>query len=218
MRDLTPPTAPATGASTSAPANANKALVEGAPAVLSVIDVGSSGVRMLLAELKPDGSVRVLEDVQKPLALGRETFRTGTLSAASIQKAVNILRQYRAMMDTYGVTHTRAVATSAVRSALNRDTFVDRVFLATEIEVEVIEGSQETLLTFAAVQQAIAGRPDFSGEALMLELGAGSTEWAVVRGGEVAGSLTYDLGTLRMRDLLRAEGTDRRAVTRLIQH
>src|SRR5436309_14304349 len=95
--------------------------VTNAPPILSVIDVGASGVRMLLAELQPDGTVRILEDVQKPLALGRETFRTGTLSAASIQKAVNMLRQYRAMMDTYGVTHTRAAATSAVRSVLNRD-------------------------------------------------------------------------------------------------
>jgi len=174
---------------------------------------------MLVAELSPEGSLRILEDVQKPLSLGRETFRTGTLSAASIQKAVNILRQYRAMMDSYGVTKTRAVATSAVRAALNRDTFVDRVFLATGIEVEVIEGSQETLLTFAAVQRALAARPDFtSEESLMFELGAGSTEWALVRGGEVAGSLTYDLGTFRMRDVLRADGADRRAVTRLIQH
>jgi len=202
-----------------APAATGPPVAAGTPTVLSVIDVGSSGVRMLLAELKPDGAVRILEDVQKPLALGRETFRTGTLSAASIQKAVNILRQYRSMMDTYSVTHTRAVATSAVRAALNRDTFVDRIFLATGIEVEVIEGSQETLLTFAAVQRALAARPDFTSEdSLMFELGAGSTEWALVRAGEVAGSLTYDLGTLRMRDLLRAEGTDKRAVTRLIQH
>ena len=202
-----------------APVATGPPVAAGTPTVLSVIDVGSSGVRMLLAELKPDGAVRILEDVQKPLALGRETFRTGTLSAASIQKAVNILRQYRSMMDTYSVTHTRAVATSAVRAALNRDTFVDRIFLATGIEVEVIEGSQETLLTFAAVQRALAARPDFTSEdSLMFELGAGSTEWALVRAGEVAGSLTYDLGTLRMRDLLRAEGTDKRAVTRLIQH
>src|SRR6267142_1813027 len=75
---------------------------------------------MLLAELKPDGSVRELEDVQKPLALGRETFRTGTLSAASIQKSVNMLRQYRAIMDTYGVTHTRAVATSDLRALADK--------------------------------------------------------------------------------------------------
>src|SRR5436309_14315072 len=92
--------------------------VTNAPPILSVIDVGASGVRMLLAELKADGTVRILEDVQKPLALGRETFRTGTLSAASIQKSVNILRQFRATIDGYGVSHTRAVATSAVRAAL----------------------------------------------------------------------------------------------------
>src|SRR5258706_8365874 len=205
-------------ASSSAPAVATSAPAS-APAVLSVSAVGSSGVRMLVAELKADGAVRLLEDVQKPLALGRETFRTGTLSAASIQKAVNILRQYRAMMDSYGVTHTRAVATSAVRGALNRDTFVDRVFLATGIEVEVIEGSQETLLTFAAVERALGGHPEVgTGDALMFELGGGATEWALMRDGEVVASITHDLGTVRMRELLRTGETERRAKTRLIQH
>src|SRR5262245_30127336 len=102
-----------------------------APPIMSVIDIGSSGIRMLVAELRPDGAVRTLEELDRPLALGREVFRGGTLSAGSIQKAVNVLRQYRERMDTYGVTHVRAVATHAVRAALNRDTFVDRVFLAT---------------------------------------------------------------------------------------
>ena len=109
------------------------------PPILSVIDVGASGIRMLIAELAADGSVRTLEELERPIALGRDTFQTGSLSAGSIRKAVNVLRQFRAAMDTYGVEHTRAVATSAVRGALNRDTFVDRVFLATGIELEVIE-------------------------------------------------------------------------------
>ena len=122
-------------------------------------------------------------------------------------------------MDTYGVTHTRAVATSAVRQALNRDTFVDRVFLATGIEIEIIEGSQETLLTFAAVQRALGGHPEVgTGDALMFELGGGATEWALMRGGEVVASITHDLGTVRMRELLRTGETERRAKTRLIQH
>jgi exopolyphosphatase/guanosine-5'-triphosphate,3'-diphosphate pyrophosphatase len=187
--------------------------------IISVIDVGASGIRMLVAELRPGGELRTLEQLERPLSLGRETFRTGTLSAGSIQKAVNVLRQYRAIMDNYGVTHTRAVATSAVRAALNRDTFVDRVFLATGIEVEVIEGSQETLLTFAAVQRALGEHPEVGvGEALMFELGGGATEWALMRDGEVVASITHDLGTVRMRELLRTGETDRRAKTRLIQH
>ena len=191
----------------------------GAPPIMSVIDIGSSGIRMHVAELRPDGSIRTLEELDRPLALGREAFKSGTLSAGSIQKAVNVLRQYRERMDTYGVTHVRAVATHAVRAALNRDTFVDRVFLATGIEVEVIEGSQETLLTFAAVQKTLATHPEFrEGDALLFELGGGSTEWALLRGGEVVASITHDLGTVRMREALRAAENERKAKTKLMQH
>ena len=191
----------------------------GPPPILSVIDVGSSGLRMILAELHADGSLRTLEELERPLALGRETFHTGTLSATSISKAVGVLRLFKERMEAYGVTHTRAVATSAVRAALNRDTFVDRVFLATGIEVEVIEGSQETLLTFAAVQRALASHPEYrEGETLMFELGGGASEWALMRDGEVIASITHDFGTVRMRELLREGAGDRRSRTRVIQH
>lgn len=189
------------------------------PPILSVIDVGASGIRMLIAELSADGSVRTLEELERPIALGRDTFQTGSLSAGSIRKAVNVLRQFRAAMDTYGVEHTRAVATSAVRGALNRDTFVDRVFLATGIELEVIEGSQESLLTFAAVQRTMESDPQYrEGEALLLSLGGGATEAALVREGQVVASVTLDTGTLRMREILRAGSADRRARARLLQH
>jgi exopolyphosphatase/guanosine-5'-triphosphate,3'-diphosphate pyrophosphatase len=96
---------------------------------------------------------------------------------------------------------------------------VDRVFLATGIEIEVIEGSQETLLTFAAVQRVLEAHPEYGdGDALMFELGGGATEWALVRNGQVAASITHDLGTVRMRDALRAGDADRRSRTRLITH
>jgi exopolyphosphatase/guanosine-5'-triphosphate,3'-diphosphate pyrophosphatase len=207
------------GGATLAAGGSAPAPSSGAPPIMSVIDVGASGIRMMIGELQPDGEVRTLEVLERPIALGRETFKTGSLSAASIQKAVNVLRQYRDRMDAYGVQHTRAVATSAVRAALNRDTFVDRVFLATGIEVEVIEGSQESLLTFAAVQRALGAHPEIGvGETLMFELGGGAAEWALMRDGEVVASITHDFGTVRMRELLRAGESDRKGRTRVIQH
>jgi len=33
--------------------------------------------------------------LERPIALGRETFQTGSLSASSIRKAVNVLRHRR---------------------------------------------------------------------------------------------------------------------------
>ncbi|HZV90892.1 MAG TPA: hypothetical protein VFF34_02660, partial [Candidatus Nitrosocosmicus sp.] len=58
-------------------------VVPAGPPVMSVIDVGASGIRMLIAELLPSGEIRTLEELQRPLSLGRETFHTGTLSATS---------------------------------------------------------------------------------------------------------------------------------------
>ena len=48
---------------------------------------------------------------------------------------------FRRIMDGYGVVRYRAVATSAVREALNRDSFVDRIRLRTGIDIEIIDGS-----------------------------------------------------------------------------
>jgi exopolyphosphatase/guanosine-5'-triphosphate,3'-diphosphate pyrophosphatase len=210
---------PVTLASPIVSAPAAQGAAEARPPILCVIDVGAGGIRMIIAELGRDGGVRTLEELERPIALGRDTFQTGSLSASSIRKAVNVLRQFRAVMDTYGVEHTRAVATSAVRGALNRDTFVDRVFLATGIELEVIEGSQESLLTFAAVQRVLEAHPEYrEGEALLCSIGGGATEWALVRNGQVVASITHDMGTMRMREQLRAGSADRRSRTRILQH
>ena len=63
------------------------------------------------------------------------------------------------MMDDYGVTRVRAVATSAVREAANAETFLDRVRVRTGLDVEVIDGSEESRLTYLAVSERLHGHP-----------------------------------------------------------
>ena len=76
----------------------------------------------------------------------------------------------------------RAVATSAVREATNADTFLDRVFMATGLNVEVIATSEESRLTVSAVRQAVGDALGVNrGEALIAEVGGGSTLLTVLR-------------------------------------
>ena len=63
------------------------------------------------------------------------------------------------IMDGYGVTRVRAVATSAVREASNAETFLDRVRVRTGIDVEVIDGSEESRLTYLAVSERARDPP-----------------------------------------------------------
>jgi exopolyphosphatase/guanosine-5'-triphosphate,3'-diphosphate pyrophosphatase len=106
-------------------------------------------------------------------------------------------------MRAYGVEHTRAVATSAVREAGNRDTFLDRVRLRTGIDVEIIDGSEENRLTWLAVHEALSDHEALrEGSAVLAEVGGGSTDISFVRSDGPVVSGTYALGSIRMQQNL----------------
>ena len=114
--------------------------------------------------------------MQRAVHLGQDTFRRGRLGAAGIRAAVAILRDYRGLLELYKVARVRAVATSAVREAGNADSFINRVFMATGLNVEVIATSEESRLTVSAVLQAVGDALGVDrGEALIAEAGGGST-------------------------------------------
>lgn len=166
---------------------------------VAVVDIGASAVRMTVAELAPGRTVRVLEDVGRGVLLGKDTFTRGRLSPATVEAAVQVLEGYRRIMDGYGVVHCRAVATSAVREAQNRDAFVDRVRVRTGLEVEVIDGPEENRLTYMAVREELRGQGALETEdTLVIEVGGGNVDLSFLRAGAPIHSGTYALGSIRL--------------------
>src|SRR5439155_17647093 len=130
-----------------------------APRPIAVLDMGASAIRLVVAEVPPEGQPRLLEEVSRGVLLGKDTFNQGRLGAATVEATLKALEGFRRIMDTYGVIRYRAVATSAVREASNADAFLDRVRLRTGLEVEVIDGSEENRLTYLAVRERLAQHP-----------------------------------------------------------
>jgi exopolyphosphatase/guanosine-5'-triphosphate,3'-diphosphate pyrophosphatase len=182
---------------------ARSAASEASPRPVAVLDMGASAVRLVIAELREGEAPRVLEEASRAVNLGKDAFTGGRLGAGTIEATLRALEGFRRIMDAYGVVRYRAVATSAVREAINRDTFLDRVRLRTGIDVEVIDGSEENRLTYMAVREALRGHEALaSGNALLLEVGGGSADLSFLRGGEPVYSGTYALGSIRMRQNL----------------
>ncbi len=170
---------------------------------IAVIDMGASAVRLVVAETPQGEPAKILEEVSRGVLLGRDTFTNGRLDAATIEATLKALTGFKKIMDTYGVVRYRAVATSAVREAQNRETFLDRVRLRTGLAVEIINGAEENRLTYMAVREALRGhRAMETGEALLVEIGGGSADISLLRNGEPAYSGTYPLGSIRMRQSL----------------
>jgi exopolyphosphatase/guanosine-5'-triphosphate,3'-diphosphate pyrophosphatase len=172
---------------------------------VAVLDMGASAIRLVVAELPPGEPPRVLEEASRAVLLGKDAFTGGRLGAATIEATLRALEGFRRIMDSYGVVRYRAVATSAVREAINRDTFLDRVRLRAGIDVEVIDGSEENRLTYMAVREALREHEALTAsDAVLVEVGGGSADLSFLRKGEPIYSGTYALGAIRMRQNLAA--------------
>jgi exopolyphosphatase / guanosine-5'-triphosphate,3'-diphosphate pyrophosphatase len=140
---------------------------------LGAIDAGSNAIRVVIARAVGSGDLAVVEAERVPVRLGHHTFTHGELDAKTIESAVVAFARFRRLFDQHGVTRYRAVATSALRNAANREYLIDRLFRELEIQLEVIDGEEAGRLVRRAVLHAMKGRGD---AALIADLGGGSLE------------------------------------------
>ncbi len=191
-----------------------------APETVAVIDVGASAVRLVIAELKPGARPFVVEEASRGVLLGKDTFASGRIGAASMEACLRALSSFRRLMDDYGAGRYRAVATSAVREASNADTFLDRVRVHTGLRIEIIDGSEESRLTYLAVRERLRGHAALAGPpALLVEVGGGSADMTMFEGDRPKHSGVYALGSIRMRQGLAAwQGEHERRVRVMTRH
>ncbi len=175
---------------------------------VAVIDMGASAIRMAIAEIDDAGKVRTLETLTQEVDLGRDAFTRRTLRKATIEQCVNVLRDYRRKLDEYQINapdQLRVVATSAVREAENRLEFLDRVYIATGIEVELVEEAEVARITYLGVQSKLKTEPALAPlPTIITEVGGGNTEVLLVHQEDVLFSRTYRLGALRLFETLQA--------------
>ncbi len=185
---------------------------------VAVIDIGTSAIRMVIAEIGPKDEIRTLENLQKPVRFGKEVFTTGRLSNVAIRDAIAILKNFKEVSDGYGVKKIQAIATSAVREAMNRDNFIDQVFVRTGIDVEVVEGPEENRLELLAVEHALEGKVDLQKKnCLIVEVGSGSTEMIILNQGNVEITRTLSLGAIRLPEQAVAGKTDPAVMQRVLK-
>jgi exopolyphosphatase/guanosine-5'-triphosphate,3'-diphosphate pyrophosphatase len=176
---------------------------------VAVIDIGASAVRLVIAEVRPGVGPVVVEEASRAVLLGKDTFSSGgKIGPQTLEATLRALQGFRRMMDDHGVRRYRAVATSAVREAANADTFIDRVQVRAGLQVEVIDGSEESRLTYLAVQESMAGHPALGSHTLLVEAGAGSADITLLEGQQPKYSGVYALGSIRMRQGLGPWKTD----------
>ncbi|MFV2068984.1 MAG: HD domain-containing protein, partial [Pirellulales bacterium] len=175
---------------------------------VAVIDIGTTAIRMAVAEIREGGTVHKLETLSQDVQLGQDTFRRGRIEHDTIEDCVRVLRSYRKVLDEYQIAQSdqiRIVATSAVREAVNGLAFIDRMYVATGLWVELADEAEVSRITYLGVQPFLKEESALAdATVLVIEVGGGNTEVLAVRRGEVLFSHHYKLGSLRLRETLEA--------------
>ncbi len=154
--------------------------------------MGTNSTRLLIADVV-DGRVREIERRSTVTRLGRGVDTSGQLSAEAIDDVCEAVGAYLPELERHGVERVRAIATSAVRDAANRDMFLAELRERFALDAEILDGAEEARLTYLG---AYAERPPAE-KTMVVDIGGGSTELVIGDGPDVGFSASLQAGTVR---------------------
>lgn len=166
--------------------------------VFAAIDIGSNAMRLLFCRVyimdgKPHFSKEEL--FRMPIRLGEDVFTIGKISDQKIEKLITALKGYSELIKAYGVVSYRAVATSAMRDAINGAQIISRIKEETGVNVEIIDGKNEASLVFSNhIEELLNPRWAY----LYIDVGGGSTELTLYFNNKVVAARSFNIGTVRM--------------------
>src|SRR4051812_40549392 len=160
--------------------------------VLAAVDCGTNSTRLLVSE----GGTRTVERLMRITRLGQGVDATGAFAPEAVARTLDVLREFRQVMDGHGVERVRMTATSAARDASNREDFFSGAEEIVGVRPELLSGDDEARLSFAGATSQL---DPADGPFLVVDIGGGATEVAVGTA-EPEGVLSLDIGCVRLTE------------------
>jgi exopolyphosphatase / guanosine-5'-triphosphate,3'-diphosphate pyrophosphatase len=166
--------------------------------IVSFIDIGTNSTRLLVARINKDCSYTILSRQKQLVRLGEGEFSDNILRDDAMDRGVIVTSQFIKLARSFGTEEVVAVATSATRDAVNRNTFLGRLRRETGVDVRVISGREEARLIYLGVSSGINLGDQ---QALFIDIGGGSTEIAI--GSQHCHFFldSIDLGSIRLSNM-----------------
>ncbi len=167
------------------------------PRRLAAVDVGTNSIHMVVVSVDPQtGGFTILAREKERVRLGEGSGDMKFLSGPAMERGVTALRRFGTIAGRFGAPVT-AVATSAVREAVNGDIFIRRIAAETGIRLGIVSGLEEARLIYLGVLQAL---PVLNKHILLVDLGGGSTEFLAGKRRRVLYDNSLKIGAIRITD------------------
>jgi len=164
---------------------------------LAVIDIGTNSIHMVLAEVLPDFTYKIVDRFKDMTRLGDGAFVGQRLSNDAIARSLGVIRHLVTLANNKGYDRIITVATSAVREAKNGGDFIHLVTEQTGLTVRVVSGMEEARLIFLGIKNSV---PLTEQPVLGVDVGGGSVELMVGNREQLLHAKSLKLGAIRLAD------------------
>lgn len=163
--------------------------------VVAIIDLGSNSLRMNIITVNAFGGYSIHEQASEMVRLSEGFSEDFLLKEMPIHRTINALKYFKKLIVVNKVNETYALATAAVRMAKNQVDFLERVRIETGFEFTVLTGYQEAYYDYLGVVNAIS-----VGDALILDIGGGSTELIMMKDRVLVKAISLPFGSVTLTE------------------
>ncbi len=164
------------------------------PTRLAAIDIGTNTALMIIAEVSHGAVGRIVADEHSIPRLGEGVYTDGHIGPEALERTIKTIEHYRSIIKGASVSSAVAVATAALRNAVNKAEVQQQLSKALgNIPLYLIDGLTEADITYSGVvgASALAG---------IIDIGGGSTELVWPAANNTIERLSLDLGAVRLTE------------------
>lgn len=165
----------------------------------ATIDIGSNAIRLLISNVivRDNFPTETTKNalVRVPIRLGQDAFTSGIISEKNISRLIDSMKAFKLLMKVHKVEKYLAYATSALRSSKNGLNILKEIKSKSGISIKIIDGKKEgALITNDKMFNEIDDLEIFC----LIDVGGGSTELTIFKGGKILKSKSFKIGVVRL--------------------
>ena len=163
--------------------------------LIRIVDIGSNSIKSTVYDVQNRDHKAGSKD-KLSFSIGEEVFSQGSISEPAQDKITSFINDLPASSGGEKIHFTFVLATSATRSAKNREAFARKIQSKTEHTLRILSGEEESFL----IHMGIAHKAGIGPQEILktIDIGGGSAEISCSRGFNYLFGHSYDLGAIRL--------------------
>jgi exopolyphosphatase / guanosine-5'-triphosphate,3'-diphosphate pyrophosphatase len=142
--------------------------------LIAAVDLGSNSFHLVIARII-DGALQLLHREKQKVQLADGLDEQQMLSEEAMNRGLLVLKQFADTLQGVPASSVRVIATYTLRRAKNANSFLHKAKAVFPFPIEVISGQEEARFIY----QGVAHFEHYAGQRLVMDIGGGSTEFAI---------------------------------------